>query len=803
MPEYVCCITELSPPTGIMRSLLLVLGATLLVSALFPATHAQCEPQSQCTELKSWRQTLFNRLYKFATYGKTYTRLLVFKETAHVALSGLADADSIIALAKLGTGRVAALTHPLYVQNFGKRDSVKKIRKFHNNLLAWLKDGKTQTWEICKPTSSQELSACLDNPDVRTLLWVDGVWTTAADNDRVKTWVEQEGGTLVHGFEKAKFEAATAESARHIPFYSTLLAAGIAYEAREAQVPDIIYTYPTDGVSHFIYLNFKNAIDSLTWSNFENFEESYRLRYFEWLVLYDPRYFPSEISNQVFSLIEPFATAMEVNMVWPDATPSNKVAVSVNEKQKFMFRIYYALGLSHLWKPKAPNLDKFPGDVPEPLPSTETASFSFDSRRRRYFFSTGYYLVAGQEMTITINNPLDDNAWQKFELYIGMYTDSLINKNELLRFPRIVRVSYLRDREMTIRWLFGGLVYMRGPPELGNKLMMTISGVIPTPHLDITVDQDFDATWAARCQAPGLTADIRSEWVRFTLPVEDSGICEMSGTQVQDLLAKWDKVVLKNWELRGEETWYKAQSFTCDIQLFAGFLHSGFPIVGDYMHCNKSLDINYMSGKWAEHWGPFHELGHNVDPNIWIYNNIVIETTPNIFSYFQMERMAGYNWDTLPLLHKHINSDEMTNWLADPSFDNPNYDTFIRLVVYTQTIRDFGWSCQKEMMNGYWDNPAEPHPTTDHEEIQQWVLRYSRVVGYNLCPLFGTFWKWPLDAETYAALDHLVPYLPDDIVTQRADAAALTQLVETTWAPRLVRTIDNPPNCEPFDIEAL
>lgn len=784
--------------------LFLVPGTILLLSALLPAIQAQCSPQAQCTELLSWRKTLFTKLRKFPTYGLTWTRLFVFKESAHVALSGDASADTIIALAKLGTGRVAALTHPRYVSTFGGSESDTKLTRFHTNLLTWLKNGNTQTWEICKPTSSLELSICLSDPNVLTLLWVDGFWTTDADNDQVKTWVEQ-GGTLVHGFEKAKFEAATAESAKHIPFYSTLRAAGIAYESREAAIPHTISTNHNGDVSAYVHLNFKNAIDPLTWDNFANFQESYRLRYFEYVVLYDSRYFPAEISTEIFSLIVPFATAMEVNMVWPDATPSNPSNITVDYKQKFMFRIYYALGIAHLWRPKAPNVDKFPGDVPEPLPPTETASFSFDSKLRRYFFSTGYYLAAGQEMTITINNPLNDNAWQKFEVYIGMYTDDLGALDQIKRFPRIVRVVNLVDREMTIQWMFGGLVYVRGPPELGNTLSMTISGVIPTPHLDITVDQDFDATWSSRCQSAGLAADIRSEWVRFTLPVEDSGICTMSGTVVQDLLAKWDKVVLKSWQLRGEESWFKAQSFTCDIQLSGGFLHAGFPIVGHYMHCNKSLEINYMSGNWSEHWGPYHEIGHNVDHKYWIYNSIVLETIPNIFSFLSMQRMAGFNWDTLPLLHKHIGSDEMTAWLAAPSFDNINYDTFIRYIVYTQTIRDFGWGCQKEVMNSYWEDPATGNevPTTDHEEIQQWVLRYSLTVGYNLCPLFGTFWKWPLDDDTCDELDNLVPYLPDDIVTQRPDAAALVQLVETTWGSSLVRTINNPPNCEAFDIEAI
>ena len=54
-------------------------------------------------------------------------------------------------------------------------------------------------------------------------------------------------------------------------------------------------------------------------------------------------------------------------------------------------------------------------------------------------------------------------------------------------------------------------------------------------------------------------------------------------------------------------------------------------------------------------------------------------------------------------------------------------------------------------------------PTDNQDEIDQFVKRFSLHMGYNLAPLFD-FWNFPLSAGTYAAIEHLTPYLPDDSV---------------------------------------
>ena len=56
-------------------------------------------------------------------------------------------------------------------------------------------------------------------------------------------------------------------------------------------------------------------------------------------------------------------------------------------------------------------------------------------------------------------------------------------------------------------------------------------------------------------------------------------------------------------------------------------------------------------------------------------------------------------------------------------------------------------------------------PKSDLDKMQEWVIRYSKQVGYNLSPVFE-FWRWPITDETKEELSHLDPYFPDDSITQ-------------------------------------
>ena len=703
----------------------------------------------------------------------------------------------LAALATLGKGRVAAFTNNKHVENLGGSESNGQIRLLHDNLLTWLKDGDTGTWEICMPTKSSQLSTCLNDKDVRTLVWARGIWPTDDDNDDVTSWV-REGNTLVHGFSQKEFESETVESAKHIGFYPTLLEAGIAYEGEDAS--HTVKPVTDLDVELLVNQNLETVAESLGWSKFET---NARFNYVLDLVEKNPRYFLAEISNHVLSPFESFAEKMEKNMIWPTASPDDhKDFVITTDKHDAMYRVYYIMGTAHLWKAKAPNVHLFPGDVPNP-PATESASFSFQSQELKHFFTTGYYLVAGEMMTLEITNTATDHTWKDFEVYVGMYKDNLTGKrSEIARFPKIVRIVELVDRIMTVRSPHGGLVYIQGPASLGRTLDITISGVIPTPYLDITSDKDWNPTWERRCESAGLAADIRGYHTRFTLPVA-GGVCTLKGKHIKDVVKLWDEAVHKSYELRGDPDKIRQQSLTSDIQTSSGALHSGYPIVGKFEYGYITNDLFYLSGDWSAMWGPYHELGHNHSYRKWVYSQVT-ETVCNIFALLQHYRMAGYNWSTCPKIQDALQSNKLKNWLSDPSWTSDHYNNWVRFLVYGQMIENFGWACQRDVFKSYLDDKDAGNwlPVGDEEIIIEWVKRWSLKVHYNLCPTFRDFWKWPVDSATCRELEDLTPYLPDDEITQRDEAADLTASVVAAY-PDLVREVTVTPSCGNFDLDPI
>jgi len=498
-------------------------------------------------------------------------------------------------------------------------------------------------------------------------------------------------------------------------------------------------------------------------------------------------------------------------MIWPYSVApyhAKKDLVAVSDKDFAMYNIYHTLSIAHLWRDKAPNVDKFPRDVLDP-PPTEQASFSVQSRKHRHFFSTGYYLVAGQTMTITITNAPGDDTWSDFELYCGVNTDTLMYKRyKLARMPTVARQMKLVDRETTFQWPFGGLIYFKGPDGVGSTLDITISGVIPSPYLDIVNDQDFDATWTSRCQAKGLSADIRGNYIRFTVPT-DGGVCDMGGEVVKNLVEQWDNIIRKTEQLNGAELdtpvdEYHQQSFTFDIQTGGGALHSGFPVSARAAYGYSGSGLFYLNGDWSTMWGPYHEIGHNYDSKYMVYSDVA-ESTPNIASYFCMKRMTTQDWFNVTQIQNALARNKLTRWFEDPTFtNNTYYDSWNRFFVYSQCIRDFGWSCTRDVLKSYKDDEEQGNalPTTEDEEINELVLRFSLTVGYNLAPLFADFWQWPLSSVTLAAIAHLPPYLPDDPISKMPAAADLTASVISAW-PGIQRTVDvSTLTCNYFDIEA-
>lgn len=90
----------------------------------------------------------------------------------------------------------------------------------------------------------------------------------------------------------------------------------------------------------------------------------------------------------------------------------------------------------------------------------------------------------------------------------------------------------------------------------------------------------------------------------------------------------------------------------------------------------------------------------------------------------------------------------------------------IGLFLYAQLVNSFGWNSYKTLFREYESlNDKERAFKTDLDKWDQFICRFSNIVGLDISPLFY-FWAIPFSEKAIANLNNLTPWLPDDEVTR-------------------------------------
>jgi hypothetical protein len=96
---------------------------------------------------------------------------------------------------------------------------------------------------------------------------------------------------------------------------------------------------------------------------------------------------------------------------------------------------------------------------------------------------------------------------------------------------------------------------------------------------------------------------------------------------------------------------------------------------------------------------------------------------------------------------------------AGASFDTWKGDAFLALGIYIQLIDGFGFDTLKKVLRSYQGNEFGPQPKSDDEKRDQWMIRYSKITGKNLGPLFDA-WGIPVSAAAKAQIAALPSWMP-------------------------------------------
>ena len=182
----------------------------------------------------------------------------------------------------------------------------------------------------------------------------------------------------------------------------------------------------------------------------------------------------------------------------------------------------------------------------------------------------------------------------------------------------------------------------------------------------------------------------------------------------------------------------------------------------DYVNSSSDRYLFDLSNNYGA-WSLAHELGHNMQRFCWTPNGTE-EVTPNIFVLHAFQLV----FKEKPWLNK-IQVDKLKqNILLKYDFDFTKWskNPYIALFIYTQLVNSFGWNSFKFIFREYESlSNKEKLFNNDEDKWDQWIIRFSSVVGLDVSPLFY-FWNIPFSEKPSLNLKDLTPWLPSDEITK-------------------------------------
>lgn len=406
-------------------------------------------------------------------------------------------------------------------------------------------------------------------------------------------------------------------------------------------------------------------------------------------------------------------------------------------------------------KPEAlkphPSAPDFPGAVP-PNAKLEPRTLTIDTAVPGWH-STGLYAAPGALLRVKIPA---DAAGQGFRVRIGCHADKLWHLDSWKRVPDITTSTPLDAAQTAAANSFGGLVYIEVPDKpRTSSLAVTIEGAVGAPYYEL--GKTTRLQWLQLRAKPGPWAELACS--RIVIAVPSSAIRTLEDPE--PLMKFWDSVVAAEDELAGTASQRKRpERIVPDVQISAGYMHSGYPIMTWMDVVPLSVDVEKMR---AGSWGHFHELGHNHQNGDWTFDGTT-EVTCNIFSLYCMEKLCGkppgIGHDAMEpdkvarRMAQHMSgsqSEKFARWKGDP---------FLALTMYAQLRAAFGWEPYQKVFAEYLTLPAAERPKNDQAKHDQWMVRMSKAVGKNLGPFFDA-WGIPLTDAAKAEVASLPAWMPD------------------------------------------
>ena len=396
----------------------------------------------------------------------------------------------------------------------------------------------------------------------------------------------------------------------------------------------------------------------------------------------------------------------------------------------------------------------------------------YGNPRSPYWHSTGLYAPPGEVVLVRAPKGMVNKG---LYVRIGAHSDKLWRRRSWSRAPDICRRFPIEKSRTKAANAFGGLIYIETPFGLeAGAIPLTISGAVKAPHY--VLGKTDAKQWRETIRFyPAPWAELESRKVILTLPSKVIRTLE----DPEELMKFWDGIMDGYAELLGRDTERRrVERFVSDVQISAGYMHSGYPLMTMLDITTTMVDKDRISSN-GHHgvWGLFHEIGHNHQNSQWTFRGTT-EVTVNLFSLYLMEKVCGLISEGHPSITKQARAKNTKKYLAEGAdFEKWKRSPFLALCMYMQMKEAFGWDAFKKVFAEYRDLSEDQRPKSDDEKRDQWMVRFSRTVGRNLGPFFEA-WGIPTSEKARASIADLPLWMPEGFPPE--DNVRLSSVYRTT-----------------------
>ncbi|CAF1006076.1 unnamed protein product [Brachionus calyciflorus] len=682
--------------------------------------------------MKYYYQEIFNGLKKVPT--PNYPGNMIIAGESQAVLTGENPGDVIIAAHCYEKGRIIVAAHDCYLDWFKNPDSDLK-KNLNKNFLIWLGKKVVKSSEIGSLEEISSNNQCIDS--YKIILWNHFFDPSDEEQDSLLSWLKNGGGLLCASTPWGYLQIFPSKNLNDMALHRFLVKnTGITFTKDTLFIPDEINV--SESKPHLS--NFDHALSEVSKNSQKLAEYSDTISQGLGKYLNDSKKL-DEDKLKILKQLNSRCRNLIPNENNPISESDKKMAINLLGKSLCCFE-----------GEKAPGIEIFPGDFKQLPDLLQNVLIKIESNFSEWI-STGYYLPAG----ICLNVQVKSGDLEGWSIRIGSHSDDNSRCESYKRWPCISLVKTLQNI-MNFSSPYGGLVYFESSKP--GCLEIQLSNVVESPYFDLTKKETID-NWSKNRNAPGLWAELAGENVIFTTPSS----CIRQIEDPTDVLNFWDRVAESHHECRGTNVKdFRRERVVNDMQPVVGYMHSGYPIVTHLDCCQRKheeciFDLKKLMKNG--NWGLFHELGHNMQRNEWTFDGTT-EVTVNIFSLH-----AGHIVLNRNILEQKWPNDVKpyfeTYFARQPTYDDFKNECGMALMMFIQLIKHFGWESMYEFMKTYEDDIKNNSnlPQSEQDKINQWVLRYSKIVSRNIKPQFEMF-GLPVSSHIETDLESFEPWCPYD-----------------------------------------